>query len=143
MMDYTPEPGHEHFINELATKMNPADPPSLYFSMSTYQIFEEQAPTAVLTSVSTELGLIMWNLGPGQENDYHVHPSTEHLHIIISGEVEYTLGQGPPRILKVGDAVLVPAGLPHGIRNISDAPASYMAVGPLAGGYVKTILERP
>jgi quercetin dioxygenase-like cupin family protein len=143
MLDYAPEPGHEHFIPDLASAMNAADPQSLYFSMSKYQIFEEQAPTAVLASASTELGLIMWNLGPGQENDYHVHPQTEHLHIIIAGEVEYTLGEGPPRIMKVGEAVLVPAGIPHGIRNVSDAPASYFAVGPLSAPYVKTILKRP
>ena len=143
MMDYKPEPGHERFINELAPAMDAADPPSLYFDMSTYQIFDKQAPTAVLTSATTELGLIMWNLAPGQENDYHVHPSTEHLHIIIQGEVEYTLGDGPSRTLTVGQAVLVPAGIPHGIRNVSDEPASYFAVGPLSAPYVKTILERP
>lgn len=143
MTDYVPEPGHERFITELSSAMNAADPPSLAFSMSTYQIFDEQSPTAVLASATTELGLIMWNLQPGQENDYHVHPNTEHLHIIIQGEVEYTLGDGPPRTMKVGEAVLVPAGIPHGIRNLSDAPASYFAVAGMNAPYVKTLLERP
>lgn len=142
MTDYVP-PGDERFIPDLAAAMDRADPPSLFFSMSTYQLFDEQAPTAVLASATTELGLIMWNLAPGQENDYHVHPETEHLHIIIQGEVEYTLGDGPPRTMGVGEAVLVPAGIPHGIRNVSDAPASYFAVGPLSSPYVKTILEWP
>jgi len=143
MMDYTPEPGHERFVNELASAIDAADPPSLYFDVSTYQLFDDEAPTAVLASATTELGLIMWNLAPGQENDYHVHPGTEHLHIIVQGEVEYTLADGPPRTLTVGQAVLVPAGIPHGIRNVSDAPASYFAVGPLSGPYVKAILKRP
>ncbi len=143
MLDYTPEPGHERFVSELASAMSADDPPSLFFSMPTYQIFDEQAPTAVLASATTELGVIMWNLRPGQENDYHVHPTTEHLHIIIQGEVEYTLGDAPPKTMKVGEAVLVPAGIPHGIQNVSDAPASYLAVGPLSSPYVKTILERP
>jgi quercetin dioxygenase-like cupin family protein len=144
MTDYVPEPGHERFIADLASDMNPADPPSLVFSMSTYQTFDEQSPTAVLASATTDLGLIMWNLAPGQENDYHVHPATEHLHVIVQGEVEYTLGDFPPRTMKVGEAVLVPAGIPHGIRNISDAPASYLAVaGMTSGPYEKILVERP
>ena len=124
--------------------MNPADPPSLVFSMSSYQEFDEQSPTAVLASATTDLGLIMWNLSPGQENDYHVHPKTEHLHVIVEGEVEYTLGDYAPRTMKVGEAVLVPAGIAHGIRNVSDAPASYLAVaGMTSGDYQKIRLERP
>lgn len=144
MTDYTPEPGHERFVAELASAMDPANLPSLVFSMSTYQIFDSEAPTAVLASAASDLGLIMWNLQPGQENDYHVHPTTEHLHIVVQGEVEYTLGDGPPRTLKVGEAVLVPAGIPHGIRNLSDAPASYLAVaGMTSGPYEKVLVERP
>lgn len=144
MTDYVPEPGHERFIADLAPAMNPADPLSLVFSMSTYQTHDDEAPTAVLASATTDLGLIMWNLAPGQENDYHVHPNTEHLHIIVEGEVEYTLGDHPPTMMTVGQAVLVPAGIPHGIRNISNAPASYLAVaGMTSGAYEKILLERP
>ena len=144
MTDYVPEPGHEQFIAELASEMKADEPRSLVFSMSRYQIFDDQSPTAVLASATTDLGLIMWNLSPGQENDYHVHPNTEHLHIIVQGEVEYTLADFPPRTMKVGEAVLVPAGIPHGIRNLSHAPASYLAVaGMTSGPYEKIHLERP
>ncbi len=144
MTDYVPEPGYERFIADRASAMNPADPPSLVFSMSAYQEFDQQSPTAVLASATTDLGLIMWNLSPGQENDYHVRPATEHLHVIVEGEVEYTLGEYPPRTMKVGEAVPVPAGIPHGIRNVSDAPASHLAVaGMTTGDYEKIRLERP
>jgi quercetin dioxygenase-like cupin family protein len=144
MTNYVPEPGHERFIADRASAINPADPPSLVFSMSTYQEFDDQSPTAVLASATTDLGLIMWNLSPGQENDYHVHPKTEHIHIVVEGEVEYTLGDFPPKMMKVGEAVLVPAGIPHGIRNVSEAPASYLAVaGMTSGDYEKIRLERP
>lgn len=144
MTDYVPEPGHEQFIAELASEMNADDPQSLVFSMAKYQIFDQQSPTAVLASAATDLGVIMWNLSPGQENDYHVHPKTEHLHIIVQGEVEYTLADFPPRMMTVGEAVLVPAGIPHGIRNLSNEPASYLAVaGMTSGPYEKVHLERP
>jgi|GEM_PF-1429539 len=143
MADYVPEHGHERFVTELASAINADDLPSLVFEMSTYQIFDEELPTAVAAAQTPDLGLVMWNLRPGQENDYHMHPKNEHVHIIIQGEVEYTLADCPPKPMKVGDAVLVPPGVPHGIRNTSDAPASYLAVVGMASPYEKVRLERP
>lgn len=144
MTTYTPEPGHERFIADLVPNMDPNDITSLVFSLSTYQIFDEEAPTAVMAYAASHLGLIMWNLQPGQENDYHVHPATEHLHIVVEGEVEYTLGDRPPVMLKAGDAAMVPAGVPHGIRNLSDKPASYFAIASMKSGpYEKVLVERP
>ena len=144
MSTYTPEPGHEHFIADHVSAMNPEDLKSLVFSLSTYQIFDEEAPTAVMAYAADHLGLIMWNLQPGQENDYHVHPTTEHLHIIVEGEVEYTIGDAPPVMLKRGEAVMVPATVPHGIRNLSNEPASYFAIASMKSGpYEKVLVERP
>jgi quercetin dioxygenase-like cupin family protein len=146
MTTYTPEPGHERFIPDLASAMNPNYTKSLAFSMATYQVFDEDAPTAVLAYMAetSDLGLLMWNLLPGQENDYHMHPASEHLQIVVQGEVEYTLGAEAPLMLKVGDAVMVPAGIPHGIRNLSDEPASYFAVtSTKSGSYEKVLVERP
>jgi len=143
MTTYTPEPGHERFVTDLASAMNPKDLKSLAFSMSKYQVFDEESATAVQARSGGELGLVMWNLAPGQENDYHWHPTTEHLHVIVEGEVEYTLGDETPFMLKVGDAVMVPAGIAHGIRNLSDKPASYLAiVSSQSGPYEKILVER-
>ena len=61
---------------------------------------------------------MFWNLEPGQENDYHMHPTTEHLHVVVAGEVEYTLGDLAPVMVKAGQAVMVPEQVPHGIRNV-------------------------
>jgi quercetin dioxygenase-like cupin family protein len=145
MTDYVPEAGYERFIAERASAMNADDPKSLVFSMSTYQVFDEEAPTAVLAYMRshTEIGLIMWNLLPGQANDYHVHPGSEHVQIVIEGELEYTIGDEPPVTIKVGDAVMVPAGIPHGVRNVSDKRASYFAAAcSQSGSYEKIHIER-
>lgn len=144
MTDYVPHPGHEHFVPDLVTMMNKKDLKSLAFSMSTYQQFNEDAATAVLMYTEDHIGLIMWNLGPGQENDYHLHPTTEHLHVIVEGEVEYTLDGEEPMTLRVGDAVMVPAGVPHGIRNLTENPASYIAIASIKSGpYEKVLVDRP
>lgn len=143
--DYVPEPGYERFIADRASAMSPSNPTSLVFSMSDYQVFDEEASTAVLAYMAghTNLGLIMWNLLPGQENDYHVHPGSEHVQIVVEGELEYTIADAAPVTIKMGDAVMVPAGIPHGVRNVSDKRASYFAaaVSP-SGSYEKIHVER-
>lgn len=144
MTGYTP-PGEERFIPDLASRMDPDRPETLVFSMSTYQVFDDDLPTSVLAWApeSSELGILMWNLQPGQENDYHMHPATEHLHVVVEGEVEYTLADRQPVTVRAGEAVMVPAKVPHGIRNVSDKPASYVAIGGTRQGYEKVLLERP
>lgn len=146
MSTYSP-PGGEKFVPDLVSAMNPDDVKTLVFSMSTYQIFDEEAPTAVFAYGGDQngLGLLMWNLLPGQENDYHMHPASEHVQIVVQGAVEYTLADEEPVMLEAGDAVMVPPGVPHGIRNVSDAPASYFAVttSRSGAGYEKVVVERP
>jgi quercetin dioxygenase-like cupin family protein len=124
--------------------MDPKNVSSLVFSMSTYQVFDDDAATAVLAFSQGEMGLVMWNLGPGQENDYHLHPSTDHLHVIVEGQVEYTLGGGEPVTVKVGEAVMVPEGVAHGIRNVTDQRATYLAIVRTRAGttYEKILAER-
>lgn len=142
MPDVPDLPDDEKAVLDLMGAIDPSNPSSLIFSLSRYQQFDDKLPTVVLTYVMGQLGVVVWNLEPGQENDYHLHPTAEHLHIFIEGECEYTLGELPPVITRVGDAVMVPAGVAHGIRNISDKRASYVAiVSP--GPYEKVRVERP
>lgn len=135
-------PDDENVVPDFIGTINPDDPASLHFPLSKFQKFNERLPTVVLGYVTGQIGVVMWNLEPGQENDYHVHPTTEHLHIIVEGECEYTLAGQPPVITRAGEAVMVPAGVAHGIRNISDKRASYVAVTS-PGPYEKVRVERP
>ena len=48
----------------------------------------------------------------------------------------------PPVITHVGDAVMVPAGIAHGLRSVSDKRASYV-VAASPGPYEKHRVERP
>jgi len=134
-------PDDENVVPDFIGAIDPKNASSLVFPLSKFQRFDEKMPTVVLGYVTGQIGVVMWNLEPGQENDFHVHPTTEHLHIVIEGECEYTVGDAPPVVIGVGDAVMVPAGVPHGIRNISDKRASYLAVTS-PGPYEKIHVER-
>lgn len=135
-------PDGEKLVAELAGRIDPTDASTLVFPLSRYQQFDEKAPTVVLGYVTGQIGMCVWNLEPGQANDFHVHPTTEHMHIVIEGECEYTVGDAAPVVIGVGDAVMVPAGVAHGIRNIGDKRMSYVAVTS-PGPYEKIRVERP
>jgi quercetin dioxygenase-like cupin family protein len=85
---------------------------------------------------------VVWNLEPGQENDYHRHPANEHLTFVIEGELEFTLGERKPETVRPGQLVVIPTNMPHGIRNKSDQRATYVAVTS-PGPYEKILVERP
>lgn len=136
------EDGHENLVADHATDVNSKDLDTLVFDLSKYQQFSADAATVVLAYVTGQLGVVVWNLEPGQENDYHMHPTTEHLHIVLEGACEYTLADRAPVTVKAGQAVMVPAQVPHGIRNQGTERASYIAI-TTPGQYEKILVDRP
>jgi len=141
-MAYEDQEHTEHVVPHLAADIDRDDPASLTFDLAKYQVFHDDAATVVFTYTGGQLGTVVWNLEPGQENEYHLHPQSEHLHIVFAGECEYTVGDLPPRVVKVGQAVMVPEGVPHGIRNVGTERASYIAITS-PGPYDKVLVDRP
>jgi quercetin dioxygenase-like cupin family protein len=133
---------HERIVPDLAGDVNRDDLDTLVFDVSKYQQYSDDAATVVFAYITGQLGVVLWNLEPGQENDYHLHPTTEHLHVVVAGECEYTLGDRPPIVVRPGQAVMVPEKVPHGIRNVGTERASYMAITS-PGPYEKVLVERP
>lgn len=134
----------ERFVPDLVGRIDGTRPESLVVDLSTYQVYD--ADSAVVTLMYSNiadggLGIVVWNLEPGQENDFHLHPTSEHLHVVVSGEAEYTLADRPPVTVKVGQAVMVPAGIPHGIRNVGTERCSYLAVTS-PGEYQKVLADK-
>ena len=136
------EEHNEKIVAELAQDIKRDDVSTLVFDMSKYQVFSPESATVVFTYITGQLGVVVWNLEPGQENDYHMHPTTEHLHIVLEGDCEYTLAGKDPVIVKAGQAVMVPEQVPHGIRNVGTSRASYVAITS-PGDYQKVLVERP
>jgi quercetin dioxygenase-like cupin family protein len=133
---------HEKIVAEMAKDIDRNDLSSLVFDLSKYQVYSDECATVAFAYISGQLGMVFWNLEPGQENDYHMHPTTEHLHVVVAGEVEYTLGDLDPIRVKAGQAVMVPEQVPHGIRNVGTVNASYFAVTS-PGDYQKVLVDRP
>lgn len=136
------EESPERMIPDHMRVLGLSDLDDLILDMSKYQVFTEDAATVVLSPRGTLGGVVVWNLEPGQENDYHMHPASEHLTFVIEGELEFTLGEREPETVRPGQLVVIPATLPHGIRNLSDRRGSYVAV-TTPGPYEKVLVERP
>lgn len=133
----------ELYVPDLAGLIDVKRPETLVFDLSTYQRYDPERAVVTLAyaNQANGLGIVVWNLEPGQENDYHLHPSTEHLHLVIEGEAEYTIADRPAVTVRVGQTVMIPAMVPHGVRNVGTERCSYVAVNS-PGDYQKVLVER-
>ena len=132
----------ENMVLEHFRELDPGDPSQLILDLADFAVFSEEAATVVVAPKGEHFSTVVWNLEPGQENDYHRHPSTEHLQFVIEGECEYSLGDGDPVRVRPGQVVVIPAGVPHGIRNVSRERARYVSFNS-PGPYEKVLVERP
>ena len=136
------EESPEHMVMEHMRTLGVEDLDDLILDVSDYSVFHDDAATVVLAPRGILGGIVVWNLEPGQENDYHMHPESEHLTFVVDGELEFTLAEREPVTVRPGQLVVIPATVPHGIRNRSDRRATYVAVtNPSA--YEKVLVERP
>jgi quercetin dioxygenase-like cupin family protein len=80
--------------------------------------------TVKLTSEDTGglYGLVEQNNDPGTGIPMHVHAHENEVFKVLKGEVEFKLGDNL-RVLKAGDLVFCPRGLPHSWRVTGDGKA--------------------
>ncbi|GGH46893.1 cupin domain-containing protein [Microbacterium album] len=94
---------------------------------------------------TTELptSAMLYRLEAGAEEGEHFHlegdprscsvVSQDEMYIVVTGEVVVTLA-GERSILRPGDAVYAPQGVPHGVKNESAEPAELILLfGPADG----------
>ena len=137
-----PEESHEKIVAEMASDIDRENAGDAGLRPVEVPGVLARGPRPSSSRTSPGSSVSCWNLEPGQENDYHMHPTTEHLHVVVAGEVEYTLADREPMIVKAGQAVIVPEKVAHGIRNVGTSRASYVAITS-PGDYQKVLVERP
>lgn len=72
---------------------------------------------------------------PGQSHALHAHTGMDKLYYVVAGEGLFLL-EGGEVPMRMGDVLVAPDGVPHGVRNSSDARLLVMAVlapSPAAG----------
>jgi mannose-6-phosphate isomerase-like protein (cupin superfamily) len=67
----------------------------------------------------THTQLVVMSLRPGEEIGNEVHPNVDQFFRIEQGEARFVLDQKEERLVREGDAVVVPAGTFHNVINAS------------------------
>jgi quercetin dioxygenase-like cupin family protein len=66
-------------------------------------------------------------VAPGAYAGRHTHPGDE-ISYVLDGEVELLIQGQPPRLVKAGEAFVIPAGTVHDAHNASDKPIHIVGV---------------
>jgi quercetin dioxygenase-like cupin family protein len=66
------------------------------------------------------------DIGPEAPLVKHTHPGEEMIYI-LEGSLEYQVEGQPPKTFHAGDALTVPAGAVHAVRNVGSGNAAELA----------------
>lgn len=66
---------------------------------------------------------------PGGEIRLHTHPGHEECMVILSGDLQATMGDVVESV-SAGDTVIAPSDIVHGLKNISGETAKFLAIFP-------------
>jgi quercetin dioxygenase-like cupin family protein len=71
----------------------------------------------------------------------HTHPGEEIIYI-LEGSLEYQIEGQPPKTFNAGDALTVPAGAVHAVRNVGSGNAAELATYVVEKGKpILTVVE--
>lgn len=71
---------------------------------------------------------------PGQEHALHAHANMDKVYHVLEGTGRFLL-EGQEHVMRAGELLVAPEGVPHGIRNDSEARLVVLAIlAPAPGG---------
>jgi quercetin dioxygenase-like cupin family protein len=73
-----------------------------------------------------EVNQVLVEFGPGVAFPAHSHPGEE-IAYVIEGLLEYALEGRPPVTVKAGEALFIPAGTIHAVKNVGSGNAVELA----------------
>ena len=94
---------------------------------ATAQVKRTPVLTADVATPGREAVVVRGEIAPGASAPRHTHPGDE-ISYVMEGEVELLVDGAAPRIVKAGEAFVVPAGKVHGARNSGGALLRFVGV---------------
>jgi quercetin dioxygenase-like cupin family protein len=83
--------------------------------------------SADVAAPNREAVVVRGEIAPGASAPRHTHPGDE-ISYVMEGEVELLIDGAAPRVIKAGEAFVVPAGTVHGARNAGAVPLRFVGV---------------
>ena len=78
--------------------------------------------------VGDDYRAVVITLAPGDAQEVHMHPATDHAWFIVSGTGEVTMEDGKCEHVAPGFFLVHPRNTVHGVRNIGEDDFVYIAV---------------
>jgi quercetin dioxygenase-like cupin family protein len=91
------------------------------------------APSEISGVRGHELRAITNDFVAGAGTPRHIHPGDQWT-VVQAGEVTMIINDGDPKIMKVGEVIRIPAGVPHETYNRTDQPARTLEIFVLENG---------
>lgn len=66
-------------------------------------------------------------VAPGASAGRHTHPGDE-ISYVMEGEVELLIDGQPPKLVKAGESIVIPAGVVHDAHNPGNSPTRVLGV---------------
>jgi quercetin dioxygenase-like cupin family protein len=83
-----------------------------------------------------------FRMEPGGRIPCHKHPGIEHEQFVLSGHMRIGIGDDV-REVRAGEAIFIPADVPHWYENAADEPVEFLCMVPKTSGYPTDWLEEP
>lgn len=83
--------------------------------------------TADVAAPGHQAVVVRGEIDSGASAPRHTHPGDE-ISYVLEGEAEVLIDGEAPRVVKAGEAFVIPAGKVHGARNPGSAPLRFVGV---------------
>jgi len=104
------------------------DPAQRIFRIADHIIVGPEKQRAGRMYVGDQFRAVVITLSPGQAQEVHMHPATDHAWFIVSGTGEVTMEGGKREKVEPGLFLVHPRNTVHGIRNIGEDNFVYVAL---------------
>ena len=104
------------------------DPGARVFSISDYIVTEADKVRAGRMYVGDAFRAVVITLKPGDAQEVHMHPETDHAWFVVSGEAELTMEDGRTQTIRPGIFCVHPRTTVHGVKNNGDVDFVYIAL---------------
>ena len=82
--------------------------------------FSADRMAKITLGATARLHLDLYALEPGQGQRVHTHDDQDKIYVVLEGRGRFSVGSAD-EMLEPGEAIVAPAGTPHGVANESGA----------------------
>jgi mannose-6-phosphate isomerase-like protein (cupin superfamily) len=105
-----------------------SDPDARHFRIADHIVVDAEKLRSGRMYVGDAFRAVVITLAPGQAQEPHMHPATDHAWFIVSGRGEVTMEDGRREVAEPGYFMVHPRNSVHGVRNAGSDNFVYIAL---------------